>query len=88
MSPKKTFVIAVVSALLGAMIPTLIALQMMADNNNNGEFYDAVTGQVDLGYILSVAVIYYVPSFLLIFALVFGIARLWNARTDDFDAQS
>ncbi len=80
--------IAGVSALLGALIPTLIVLQMMADNDNNGEFYDTVTGKSDLGYVLSVSAIYYVPAFLLIFALVFGVARLWRVRKDDFDSQA
>ena len=88
MSAKKPFVIAAVSALVGAFIPTLIVLQMMADNNNNGEVYDTVTGKLDLGYVLSVSATYYVPSFLVIFAAVFGVARLWNVRTDDFDAQA
>lgn len=51
---------------------------MMADNNN-GDLYDTATGQWDLAYALQVGAVFYVPSFLLIFAIVFAFAR-W---TDD-----
>lgn len=85
MTANKPLMIASLSAFLFAFIPTLAVVQMMADNNNNGEVYDPVTGTWDISYLLSVSAIYYVPSFLLIFAIVFGIARFWNRRTDDFD---
>ena len=51
---------------------------MMADNNNNGEVYNAVTGQWDVAYVVSVSAVFYGASFLLIFAVVFGLTRLWS----------
>ena len=84
MTKKRAVITAAVSAFLGAFIPTLAMLKMMADNNNNGEVYDPVTGSLDVGYVLSISAIYYVPTFLLIFVLVFGIANLGNNSVDDF----
>ena len=79
MKAKKPVVVAVVAGLLGALVPTLVALRMMADINNNGEVFNTVTGQRDVGYVLTVSAIFYGPSFLLIFAVVFGLLRLWRS---------
>jgi hypothetical protein len=82
MGRKKACVIAAATAIVGAFVPTLIVLKMIADNNNNGEIYDIATGQWDVGYALSFSAIFYVPSFLLIFAIAFGFARLWDDSAD------
>ena len=44
MTTRKALAIAAAIALFGAFIPKLVVLRMMADNNNNGEIYDTVTG--------------------------------------------
>ena len=82
MTTKRSLRVALTTALVGALIPTLITLRMMADNNNNGEVYNTVTGQWDLGYVLSVSALFYGASFVLIFGIVFGLARLWSGNAD------
>jgi hypothetical protein len=52
MTRNKALVVAIVTAFVGAFIPTLVALGMLTDNNNNGELYDTVTGRWDVGYVL------------------------------------
>ena len=79
METKKALAVAVVTALVGAILPTVVVLRMMADNNNNGEVYDAVTGRWDVGHLFSVSAVFNGASFLLIFAVVFGLARLWSS---------
>jgi hypothetical protein len=69
---KKGLTVAALSAVVCALFPALLVLRMMADNNNNGELYDTVTGQWDVGYALEVAAIIYVPAFLVVFAVTFG----------------
>ena len=78
---KKPLIIATVIALVGALVPALVALRMMAENNNNGELYDTVTGRWDVGYALSVSAVFYVPSFLLIFVVAFALTRLGSSGT-------
>lgn len=80
MKTKKPVTVAVVAALLGAIVPTMVALRMMADNNNNGEVFDTATGKWDVAYVLRVSAIFYGASFLLIFAVVFGLTRLWRSE--------
>jgi hypothetical protein len=82
MTGKKALKVAAISALLGALVPTLVAMRMVADNNNNGEVYDTVTGQWDVSYVLGLSAVFYGASFLLIFGVVFGLARLWSADAD------
>ena len=78
MTTRKALAVATITALVGAFGPTLLALRMMADNNNNGELYDTVTGRLDVGYALSTGAVFYLPSALLIFAAVFVVAWLWG----------
>ena len=78
---RKALVVAAVTAFVGALIPTLVALRMMADNNQ-GEVYDTVTGLWDTGHVLSVSAVLYGASFFLIFAVAFGLARLWSGDAD------
>jgi hypothetical protein len=82
MAPRKALFIASVAALLGAFFPTVVALGVIADNNNNGELYDPVTGRWDLSYAVSVSALFYVVSFLLIFAVSFGLACLRGEDTE------
>ena len=82
MKTRKVLTISAFSAVVVAIIPALLVLQMMAANNNNGELFDTVTGQWDVGYALEVAAIVYVPAALIIFGLAFGIIRLMSNRTD------
>jgi len=79
---KKAVAIAVSIAFVSAFISPLLVLHMMADNNNNGELYDTITGQWHAGYPLQVAAISYVPAFLALFAIAFGLARLFSDRAD------
>ena len=83
MVTTKPVMIAIVAALFGALVPTLAVVKMMADNNNNGEVFDTVSGTWDAGYVLGISAIVYVPAFLLIFVIVFGIMHLWNRSADD-----
>ncbi len=83
MTKNKARVVAAITAFLGAFVPTLIALKMLADNNNNGELYDTVTGKWDAGYALSFSAVFYVPSFLLIFAITLGLTFPWARDPDD-----
>ena len=82
MTAKKSLAVALVTALVGAFVPTLIALQMLADNNNNGEVFNTVTGEWSVGYVFNVAAVFYGASFLLMFGIVFGLARLWGGNSD------
>ena len=75
MTGKKSLVVAAITAFVGAFAPTFVALRMIADNNNR-DVYDTVTGRWDVSYVLSVSAFFYGASFLLIFAVVFGLARL------------
>ncbi len=83
MTKNKARLVAAITAFLGAFVPTLIALKMLADNNNNGELYDIVTGRWDVGYALSLSAAFYVPSFLLIFAIAVGLTFPWRSHPDD-----
>ena len=56
---------------------------MLADNNNNGELYDTVTGEWDVRYAIAISTIYYVPTFLIVFALTYSLARLLRGETDE-----
>ena len=80
MKAKKPLLVALVAGVLGAVIPTLMALRIMTDNNNNGEVFDTATGQWDVAYALKVSAVFYGASFLLIFAMVFALMRLWNSE--------
>ena len=79
MKAKKALIVAIVVGVLGAVVPTMVALRMMADNNNNGEVFDTVTGHWDVAYLVKVSAVLYGASFLLIFAIVFGVTRLWSS---------
>lgn len=78
MSRKSRFA-AVAAAFLGAFIPTGLMLRMLADNNNNGEIRDTVTGQWEVGHLVEVSAIIYFPSFLIILVLSLGAVHLWHA---------
>lgn len=80
MTRRKAFLIAAVAALAAAFVPTFVALRMMADNNNNGELYDPVTGQWDVSYALSVSAALYGLSFILIFGLALVLALLLGGK--------
>lgn len=78
MKARKALVVAAALAGGAAVVPTMVALRMMADNNNNGEVFGA-TGHLDVAYILKVSAVFYGVSFLLIFAVIFGLMRLWSS---------
>jgi hypothetical protein len=59
-----------------ALMPTAVIIWMMAENNNNGEVYDTLTGRVDVAYVLSVGSVIFVPCFL----LSLGVLSLWRRR--------
>jgi hypothetical protein len=59
----KAMAVAVSAAV--ALLPTAFVLWMLAENNNNGEVYDTLTGRIDVSHILAVASIIFVPSILL-----------------------
>jgi hypothetical protein len=82
MTRRKAHTIAAVTAFLGAFVPTLVALKMLADNNNNNELFDSATGRWDVGYALGVSAVLYVPAFLFIYVIAFG---LTSRPGDDVD---
>lgn len=82
MTTKKSVAIAAPVAIVGAFVPTLLVLRMMADNNNNGELYDTVTGQWHMGYALQVASIVYLPAFVALFAAAVVLTRMFSGRAD------
>ncbi len=84
MTRGKARAVAAIIAVFGALVPTLVALSMMAENNNNSELYDTVTGQWDIGYALALSGAFYIPSFLLIFALAYGLTRPSSGEADDY----
>lgn len=78
MIAKKSVLPSIATATIGSLFPTLIVLHMMADNNNNGELFDTITGRWDVGYAFAVGSIWYGLSFLPVFGLSFLIIYLWK----------
>jgi hypothetical protein len=83
MTKGKATLLAAAVAFVGAFLPTIIALKMLADNNNNGELYDTITGRWDVGHALSFSAAFFIPSFLIIFAITYGLVRHWGDPADD-----
>lgn len=69
MMGKKRDRLAAAIATVGAALPTLFMLNMLAENNNQGELFDTVTGAWNLAYALQVCAVIFVPSFVVIFAI-------------------
>jgi len=67
---------------VGGLVAAFVALQMLAENNNNGELYDTVTGRWDIAYAVQFSAIFFVPLFLIVFAVTYGLIRSWSADTD------
>jgi hypothetical protein len=82
MTKLKARAIAAIIAAAGAFAPMLVALQMLADNNNNGELFDTVTGEWNVGYALSFSALFYVPSFVLIFAITLALTSPRGGNPD------
>jgi hypothetical protein len=79
MKANKPLIVSILVAALGAVVPTMVALRMMANDNNNGELLNTVSGRWDVAYALKVSTVFYGASFLLIFAVVFALSRLWSS---------
>ena len=82
MTKRKARAIAAIIAAVGSFVPTLAALKMLVDNNNNGELFDTVTGDWNVGYAISFSAIFYVPSFLLIFAVTLALTSPSGENSD------
>lgn len=81
MRRKRTLLISAGIALAGACVPTAFVVGAMVDHNPQGEFYDTVTGRWDVAHVLTGALLWYVPAFLIIF--LFTLCLLLLGRADE-----
>lgn len=75
---KKASLVALWTAVIGSILPVLIVLWLMKQNNNNGELLDPATGRWDISYVLHLSTLIYGLSFAPIFGVAFFISYLWK----------